>query len=219
MGLDMYLYRYERYKDATANDIEAVENYIGYCNRPIDDSMFTFKEWCGIDKIPSQDFVDHYSPMYTEKPMYDMPNYSYKRISEAVGYWRKANHIHNWFVENVQNGKDDCGIYEVSREKIIELMTICGIVLHSCEMEDGVIYTGTTHYADGTRVRNYVDGKVIKDETTAKRLLPTVSGFFFGSEEYNEWYVQDIKNTIYMLSNILATTDFDKQMICYQSSW
>jgi len=29
-------------------------------------------------------------------------------IEENVGYWRKANHIHAWFVENVQNGVDDC---------------------------------------------------------------------------------------------------------------
>ena len=28
---------------------------------------------------------------------------------EEVGYWRKANAIHGWFVRNVQNGKDDCG--------------------------------------------------------------------------------------------------------------
>jgi len=29
-------------------------------------------------------------------------------IVEEVGYWRKANQIHNWFVENVQNGIDEC---------------------------------------------------------------------------------------------------------------
>jgi hypothetical protein len=26
-------------------------------------------------------------------------------IEEEVGYWRKANQIHRWFVENVQNQK------------------------------------------------------------------------------------------------------------------
>ena len=29
-------------------------------------------------------------------------------------YWRKANAIHGWFVENVQNGEDNCGSYYVS---------------------------------------------------------------------------------------------------------
>jgi len=36
-------------------------------------------------------------------------------------YWRKANQIHNWMVNNVQGGTDDCGIYEVSLEKILDL--------------------------------------------------------------------------------------------------
>ena len=36
-------------------------------------------------------------------------------------YWRKANQIHNWMVNNVQNGIDDCGLYEVGIDKILEL--------------------------------------------------------------------------------------------------
>lgn len=41
-------------------------------------------------------------------------------IVEAL-YWRKANAIHKWFVDNVQNGKDDCGYYYVSREDLEQL--------------------------------------------------------------------------------------------------
>lgn len=43
-------------------------------------------------------------------------------IEEQVGYWRKANQIHNWFVENVQNGVDDCGSYPVSEEQLQALL-------------------------------------------------------------------------------------------------
>lgn len=46
-----------------------------------------------------------------------------------VGYWRKAKAIHNWFVENVQDGKDDCSYYEVSKSKLIELRNLCQLVL------------------------------------------------------------------------------------------
>jgi hypothetical protein len=31
-----------------------------------------------------------------------------KQIVEEVACWRKANAIHQWFVGNVQRGKDDC---------------------------------------------------------------------------------------------------------------
>jgi len=46
-------------------------------------------------------------------------------IEEEVGYWRKQNQIHRWFVENVQGGVDDCGEYSVSKSELETLRNIC----------------------------------------------------------------------------------------------
>jgi hypothetical protein len=46
-------------------------------------------------------------------------------IQFRVGYWRKANQIHGWFVDNVQGGEDDCREYGVSREQLQELLQLC----------------------------------------------------------------------------------------------
>lgn len=35
--------------------------------------------------------------------------------------------------------------------------------------------------------------QVLKDHSKASELLPTMSGFFFGSTEYNEYYFKDVK--------------------------
>ena len=51
-------------------------------------------------------------------------------IEEEVGYWRKANQIHRWFVENIQNGVDNCGEYSVSKGELEELRNICTEVLN-----------------------------------------------------------------------------------------
>ena len=48
-----------------------------------------------------------------------------KYVVEEVGYWRKANQIHKWFVDVVQQGEDDCGSYYVGRESLEELLDIC----------------------------------------------------------------------------------------------
>jgi hypothetical protein len=48
-----------------------------------------------------------------------------KFVIEDVGYWRKANHIHKWFVDNVQNGEDDCREYYVSKEDLAALLEAC----------------------------------------------------------------------------------------------
>lgn len=47
------------------------------------------------------------------------------RVQVTAAYWRKSNQIHKWFVDNVQNGEDDCGDYYVSVEKLKELRELC----------------------------------------------------------------------------------------------
>ena len=42
----------------------------------------------------------------------------------SLVYWRQFNAVHAWFVNNVQNGVDDCGKYVVSQKKIVELIDL-----------------------------------------------------------------------------------------------
>lgn len=49
-------------------------------------------------------------------------------------YWRKANAIHKWFVDNTQGGEDNCRSSDVSREQIIELREVCKKVLANKEL-------------------------------------------------------------------------------------
>ena len=45
-------------------------------------------------------------------------------VEVTCAYWRKANQIHAWFVDNVQQGNDNCGEYYVSHEKLKELLDL-----------------------------------------------------------------------------------------------
>jgi hypothetical protein len=137
-----------------------------------------------------------------------------KFLVEEVGYWRKANAIHKWFVDNVQDGVDDCGEYSVSREQLLELLGTVNKVLASCELVKGKVYAGTT-YKDGKSQEIYEDGSVIKDSTVAEELLPTGSGFFFGGTDYDEWYLKELESTRDIINEALK----DSEDITYQSSW
>lgn len=224
MGLDMYLNRMPRYRGATARDVSAVENYLDWIKAKADGSEHancTFKEWCGIEKIPATSYIEFYTNFYKKQySAWDTEHkYGYARIMEQVGYWRKANEIHNWFVENVQDGDDDCNYhYEVTKEILEELLDICKTVLDSCELVEAQIENGMT-FKNGEMVPTMEDGYIIKDPSVAMELLPTQSGFFFGSTSYNQWYIDDIKKTIDIITKALETTDFDKEMIYYVSSW
>ena len=110
-----------------------------------------------------------------------------KYIIEEVGYWRKANAIHRWFVENVQEGEDDCGEYRVTAKDLKSLLMDCENALCDSELREQV--------------------------------LPTQSGFFFGSTDYDEYYEEDLRNTIEILTEILAEKDAEHSEFFYSSSW
>lgn len=159
MGLDMYLKRCDR-------------KVWGYKNLDIDEV-----------KSENPDLYNELKPYIVQRGKH----FHWESLFEEVGYWRKANAIHRWFVENIQDGVDDRGKYEVEKEKLEELLAYCK--------------------------------EVLEDHSKAEELLPSQCGFFFGSTEYDEWYFEDIKDTIKILEKVLEETDFDRQMITYQSSW
>lgn len=118
----------------------------------------------------------------------DIQDGRFATVAVNVAYWRKANHIHNWFVQNVQGGEDDCGQYRVTREQLMELEELCR--------------------------------KVSKDGTAevAGELLPISTGFFFGSDQYDEWYFEDTNSTVSRLAEILDAIS-DEYDFYYHSSW
>lgn len=214
----MHLNRMPRYKNTTAKEVNAIEGYLDWLKEKKEGSEYancTLKEWCSVDEseLPSKDVIEFY------KPFYSTNKYGYGHIMEEVGYWRKANQIHNFFVENVQNGEDDCSYHnECTKEILEDLLDKCYKVLTGSIMMIGQVKNGQ-QYVDGEWVDCMEPGKVIINPEVAEELLPSCRGFFFGSTEYDEYYMQDIEDTIKIIKNVLATTDFETQMLAYCSSW
>ena len=50
-------------------------------------------------------------------------------VSVNVAYWRKCNQIHNWFVNTVQRGEDDCGEYYVAHKHLKQLVNDCTLAI------------------------------------------------------------------------------------------
>lgn len=56
---------------------------------------------------------------------FDSDEYELNELTLEVMYWRKANAVHRWFVDNVQKGVDDCGDYFVETEQLEKLANLC----------------------------------------------------------------------------------------------
>lgn len=130
----------------------------------------------------------------------DWEDYQTKKIdsiypeTETVAYWRKANAIHNWFVYNVQKGVDDCGFYKVNMDDLVTLI--------------GVVNLALGKYFNSNN----------KGFEEASKILPPVSGFFFGSTENINFYRDDLINTLDSLS-VIVNTWADDFVYLYHSSW
>lgn len=139
------------------------------------------------------------------KPFQDIKLERVKSVVEEVMYWRKANHIHAWFVDHCGGGNDDMRDIYVSEESLQELLETCEKVIGASKLIKGKVYDGTTWTKEKGTVENWIDGKVIEDASVAKELLPTKSGFFFGCIEYDQYYLDEVVRTRDMLKEELQT--------------
>jgi hypothetical protein len=170
------------------------------------------------------------SYLYAEKRVGNYNHYSaqnkelYNKVAEAVGltdfnqtchggnsvtarlplaYWRKANQIHQFFV-NLSGEDDHCQDIEVSREDLENLLSLCKQVLE-------------------TRDKTLEDLKEGEVVVGPEDILPTRPGFFFGSTDYDEYYYSDLEHTVQVLEKILNHPGIPKEdyswSFVYQASW
>ena len=77
-----------------------------------------------------------------------------RETSYQVGYWRKANHIHKWFVDTCANGEDDCNRIYLSIAQVEELLSLCKQVQADHTLAPSLLPTqegfffGSTDYDD-----------------------------------------------------------------------
>ncbi len=135
--------------------------------------------------------VSEINPIFNEivkqfemEDVIDKESFAGISVDFPMGYWRKSNQIHNWFVNNCGEGEDNCQPMYVTREQLEELKELCINVIAVPEM--------------------------------AEELLPTESGFFFGSTEYDEYYFGDLNETIGIINRCLESKF---ESFEYQASW
>ena len=164
MGLDCYLYK-ETY-------ITFDEDENGNIIQPECKVVYNKEKTKWTEKIESKTF----------RPSH---------IVEEIGYWRKANHIHAWFVDNCGHGIDECQHIDVRYDDLLQLKKICETIV---KQEEGW-------------------------EEYAKENLPSRSGFFFGGTEYDEYYINDCKHLIDIVNELEKDEENSTQEYYYRASW
>ena len=106
-----------------------------------------------------------------------------------IGYFRKFNALHSYIVRTFANGEDNCQDIFLSQEDVVKIKAAL----------DSVLETTT--------------------EERAKEVLPTQSGFYFGSTSYDEDYFEDVREAAALMQNFLDHFDFGTYELVYRASW
>lgn len=104
----------------------------------------------------------------------EMAGYRIQKVETEVMYWRKANAIHRWFVDNVQDGVDECQESYIEPEKLYELRDICCAVLEDrsqaavlLPVQNGFFFGNTAYdgyyYKNIERTLKWLNGLLFKD--------------------------------------------------------
>jgi hypothetical protein len=162
----------------------------------------------GKAKIETKILENEYSWYKNNNTTFTLENCT--DILQEVGYWRKANAIHNWFVKSIPKGEHDCKEYYVPYEKLVELLKICKKV-----KEKAIIKIEKKEDWE----KKVFDYRTIENTEEISKILPTQEGFFFGSIQYDEWYLEDIEYTIDLLEKLTKNDDENVDDYYYRSSW
>lgn len=206
MGLDMYLDRFSRNK--TREELEAED--IAAWNKGLD---------------------------YWRKNIRDV---------RRVAYWRKVNWLHGFIVRTFAGGVDECQEIELKRrdielilsrvrevadvlagkrlipQKKVGVKDYRNIYEDDPDKEPFTIQAANGRLTDPEALEDNLREGYFKVEASAKEqldgLLPPRHGLFFGSYEYDNFYVWDVFDTVVKLDKALDEWD-DGFRYIYRASW
>jgi hypothetical protein len=105
----------------------------------------------GLDMyLNAKRFIWYNEDDLAETVMKAFPELKGRRVKEVAieaMYWRKSNQIHKWFVDNVQDGVDECQPHYVSREQLAQLRDL---ILEALEERDSSLLPTQAGFFFGT---------------------------------------------------------------------
>lgn len=152
MGLDMYLY-VRKYESKT--------------------------QWNENKNVSIKDFYPKELHYLASKHYKD--NFLSKTTEYQVGYWRKANAIHKWFVDNCGYGKDNCERYYVSRNALKQLLKLCNQVINNKDQAEQLLPTQKGFFFGDTKY----DEWYFEDVEYTIALVKRVINFLEKNKEYD----------------------------------
>lgn len=220
MGLDVYFHRVKKARKSKDEPLKTIKEYNDILNHRAKDKAKRYakrmikklgnaandSEYAeiyheifpkGMKKLTQYDwryqkFVDEVKPLDEVKKFFE--NFTQIYYAEEDAYFRKVNFIYHYFQPKLV---DECAF--VTKTDLEDIIERCDKILEGLKFK----------------------GEEIPYEKIdlAQELLPTQSGFFFGSTDYDRWYFSDVKDARRQMKKLLRGFNEDTDVIYVVMSW
>jgi hypothetical protein len=206
LGLDIYGTLLKKARK-NASESLTIKEADKLANKRAKDTIkrFAKRELSRLEHTDAEGYVDAYNDIFKKKmPKYTKYTFTYEHMLPEVKPIEEVKEFFDTFIKRYYNESDVYFrkvnfVYRFFEHKLEEE---CCFVTRA-EMEDLV-----------ERCK-----KVLADHSLAEELLPTRSGFFFGSTDYDDWYFEDVKSCKNQFSKILKKFNEDTDVFYMVFSW
>ena len=219
MGLDVYFHKVKKARKSKEEPLKTISEYSDILNQRAKEKLARYakrslkKLTNAIDK---GEYIDEYFKIFPKGiSKFTQYDFKYKKFCESMrpieevraffddlqrfhyaeedAYFRKVNFIYHYFQPKLV---DECAF--VTKADLEDIIERCDKIL------------------EGVDIRKEIPYEKID---LAQELLPTQSGFFFGSTDYDKWYFADVKDVRRQMKKLLRGFNEDTDVIYVVMSW
>ena len=219
MGLDIYFHKVKRARKSKQEPLKTILEYHDILNQRAKEKLAKYAGK-SLKKLSNASDDGEYANEYHKifpKGIRTFTQYEwrYKKFCESVrpieevrtffdelkqyyyaeedAYFRKVNCIYRYFQPKLD---DECAF--VTKADIEDIIDRCDKILVGVDLRKDIPVSAVAR---------------------AQELLPTQSGFFFGSTDYGKWYFADIKDVRKQMKKLLRGFNEDTDVIYVVMSW
>ena len=152
----------------------------------------------------SDEYSEVYGKVFKEMPKFTKYGFKYQKMLDEVKSMDEVKEFFDSFEEHYYAESD---VYFRKVNFVYNFF--------SNKLEDECCF------ADKSDIEELISrcDKVLADHSLAQELLPTRSGFFFGSTDYDDWYFGDVEDCKQQMEKLLSMYDEDTDVVFFEMSW
>ena len=208
MGLDIYGHLVKDARSSNDSGLKTFEEYMTILNERAKQRFHEFAVVSleRLEKVvgDSAKYEEEYKDIFSHMADFTKYEWKYSKMMEDV---KSLDEVKDFFINFETFYYADSDVYFRKVNFVYRYF--------SDKLEDECCF------ADKNDIEELISrcDKVLADHSLAEELLPTTSGFFFGSTDYDEWYFKDVENCKKQMEDLLSKYNEETDVIFFVMSW